>query len=303
VSGERSPTEGCSYIAFADGSVTAANGGAVTEEEKQAVARDMQLGKPNPLASALDGRTLSVGAVLPPAALQAILAGKLSASGVGEIERVSARLTEIRTQGPAKLARFTLSISAGISKGLRAMGTVTLTGQMTLVAPQGALVSLELEGPLQVVAQRRVRPLRRKRTREETKGTFTIKMQVSPTEAMRAERTPPAAEAPRPVPQPEAPVSPLVGKWQTDQPGNVVEISALEGKYVGKLLKSSSSAVPTGTVILRDVRKSGSAWVGKIFVPKHGRVLDAEITIVGQTMEIKVAAGPSTKTLKWTRIP
>jgi uncharacterized protein (DUF2147 family) len=131
-------------------------------------------------------------------------------------------------------------------------------------------------------------------------GTLTLKTRVSPIQAERAAPTRPAPEEPRPVPQ--SPVSQLVGKWETDQPGNVVEIHAVEGKYVGKLVKSGNSAVPTGTIILRDVRKSGNGWVGEIYAPKHGRFLDAEITTGDKTMEIKVSAGPTTKTIKWTRI-
>lgn len=309
VESERSPTEGRSYLAFANGNVTTTTGNKVSRDERTAVAEDMKVGQPNALATALNGRTLSVGATLPSSALRAMLDSQAGGSGLGKIERATARLTEIRRQGPVQLAVFALSIDTKMSKGLRMATTINLTGRMVIAAPMAALLSLDLSGPVRVQTQKGVRPLRRARTRKEMHGSFNMTMKVTPSQPKRPASRPsepaprPTAGTPKPSPKPQPVPStePIVAKWQTDQPANVVEVYAESGRFQGKLIKCANASA-VGMLILRDLKKSGTGYAGKIFSPQHNRTVDAIIVIKGSKMTIQVQAGPNSKSMVWTRL-
>ena len=305
VEGERSPTEGRTYLAFANGDVTTTSGDAVSRTERSAVARDMLVGQPDPLARALDGKTSSVGALIPPEVLHAMLETK----GLGSVKQATGRLTEIRQQGAVQLAVFALTVDTEMSKGLRAETAIRLTGHMVVAAPMGSLVSLELRGPVEVTTQKGLRPLRRARTREEMLGDFTISMNVSPVgpQSQPEAATPmlppirSSPPVPEPAPGPAPAVENLTGKWRTEQPGAVVEVYRHDDKLHGKLVLSPSPKVPVGTLLLRDLSETATGWAGKIYSPEHDRLLDAVLTTTGDQLTIRVSTGLGAKTITWTR--
>lgn len=307
VEGERSPTEGRSYLAFADGSVTTPSGGKVSRAERQAVADDLRVGEPDPLTVALDGRTLTVGAALPSDAFVAMLDGGGASSSLGAIERAAARLIDVREQGSAQLAVFEIEVATKMKRGLRAETTIELTGEMIVAAPAGVMLSLDLSGPVAVVSQKRIRPMRRARTKEETSGTFDLTIRVTPEEQAQEGQSGEHGSTSTPdieqqEPTTEQPVASIVGTWQTNQPGNLVEILAVGDVFQGTLSESSNPSAPLGTLILRDCVQTDAGYAGKLYSPKNDRLVDADLVVKGDTMTIKAKAGRRSRTIVWTRV-
>lgn len=94
---------------------------------------------------------------------------------------------------------------------------------------------------------------------------------------------------------------PVEGKWHTPTAEGTVDIDVEDGVLTGKLVESTKKKAKLGTLILRDFRKSGDGWKGKIYAPKRGKTADATLTLQNGKLVIKVAAGLRTKTIIWTR--
>ncbi|MEM1084386.1 MAG: DUF2147 domain-containing protein [Verrucomicrobiota bacterium] len=94
---------------------------------------------------------------------------------------------------------------------------------------------------------------------------------------------------------------PIEGRWLTPKAEGTVEIKVDEGVLIGRLVASTNEKAKLGTVILRDFVRSGDRWTGKIYTPKHDRVLDAELSIRDGELIVKVSAGFRSKSVTWTR--
>ena len=93
---------------------------------------------------------------------------------------------------------------------------------------------------------------------------------------------------------------PIEGRWHTPKAEGTVEIDVDGGVLTGKLVASTNENATLGTVILRDFRRSGDGWKGKIYSPKRGKTADATLTLEDQKLVIEVSAGLRTKTIVWT---
>jgi hypothetical protein len=79
----------------------------------------------------------------------------------------------------------------------------------------------------------------------------------------------------------EPSADPIVARWQTDRPGNIVEVRRVAGGLRGELVASSSPKVPVGTVILRELEEHGEGYQGQIYSPKHDRTVKASFAVEG----------------------
>lgn len=94
----------------------------------------------------------------------------------------------------------------------------------------------------------------------------------------------------------------LTGTWDTGEDNTVIEITESDGKTTGKIKSSDNPKATINKVMLKDLKKSGSSWNGKIYAAKRQQWYDAEITQKGDVLEIKISVGFMSKTVEWKRI-
>lgn len=95
--------------------------------------------------------------------------------------------------------------------------------------------------------------------------------------------------------------SPVEGRWHTPKQEGTIEVKVDGGVLKGTLVGSEDKGAKLGTVILRDFVRSDNKWKGKIYAPKRGKVMDAELSLQNGKLVIKVSAGFRTKTIVWTK--
>ncbi len=93
----------------------------------------------------------------------------------------------------------------------------------------------------------------------------------------------------------------LTGVWNTGTDNSQVEITEVDGRYVGTLIASDSPDANIGNVLLKDLEPSGKGWTGKMFAPKRGEWYDAKLQSKGDLLLITVGSGFMKKTLEWTK--
>jgi len=91
------------------------------------------------------------------------------------------------------------------------------------------------------------------------------------------------------------------GVWNTGSNNTKVEITEVEGSYIGKILSSDNTDAKIGKQLLKGISFDGKAWKGKIFAPKKGEWMDATLTPKEDVLEIKVGSGFMSKTIEWAR--
>lgn len=91
------------------------------------------------------------------------------------------------------------------------------------------------------------------------------------------------------------------GVWNTGQDNTLVEITNVEGRYIGKLISSDSPDAKIGNLLLKDLKSVGGVWKGQLYAPKRGAWYDATVEAKGDRLIIKVGSGLTSKTITWTR--
>lgn len=145
----RQPVVGKTYRVERQGEnllITTASGDIPPQDEFQIVWHNMEaFGKPNPLTSFLDGRTVAVGDVLnlpTDAAMQLLAFG----DDLVQVERFSLTLEEVREAGQGLQAVFRAFVSSR-SHGRSQMG-MQVEGKLIVDAATCRVVLLELAGPV-----------------------------------------------------------------------------------------------------------------------------------------------------------
>ena len=83
------------------------------------------------------------------------------------------------------------------------------------------------------------------------------------------------------------------GKWKTDE-GVVIEISKTGATFKGL-------AVEKKVVVLENLKYTNDKWIATLIKPKDGTRVNAEVTLLGDKMNILVKKGMLSKTIIWTR--
>lgn len=94
----------------------------------------------------------------------------------------------------------------------------------------------------------------------------------------------------------------LTGTWDTGEDNTIIVITEIDGKPTGKIKSSDNPKATIGKVILKDVKKKGEIWEGKIYAAKRQEWYDAEITQKGDVLEIEISVGFFSKTLEWKKL-
>ena len=92
------------------------------------------------------------------------------------------------------------------------------------------------------------------------------------------------------------------GTWDTGEDNTIIEISESAGKIVGKIKSSDNPKATIGKVMVKDLKKNGTKWEGKIYAAKRQDWYDAVLTPKGNILEIKISVGFMSKTVEWKRI-
>ena len=95
--------------------------------------------------------------------------------------------------------------------------------------------------------------------------------------------------------------SPLDGIWNTGQQNTNVEIIYNEGIASGRIVSSDNEKVKIGLVMLKDLKKTGDAWQGKIFSLKRKKWFDVQIRPTGDRLNLKISSGFYSKTVEWLK--
>lgn len=94
----------------------------------------------------------------------------------------------------------------------------------------------------------------------------------------------------------------LVGTWDTGENNTKIEITAPEGAITGTIKSSDNPKATVGKIILKDVKKEGSHWEGKIYAAKKKQWYDAVLSEKEELLEIKISVGFFSKTLEWKKL-
>ena len=94
--------------------------------------------------------------------------------------------------------------------------------------------------------------------------------------------------------------SSLNGLWDTGENNTNIEVSEKNNQWVG-LVKTSDTKEDIGMLILKDLKKDGDKWTGKIYAPKRKEWYDVEIIAQEDNLKLKVSAGIFSKSLVWKK--
>ena len=94
--------------------------------------------------------------------------------------------------------------------------------------------------------------------------------------------------------------STLDGLWDTGEANTKIDVSEKNSLWSG-VVKASDSKDDIGELILKDLKKDGDKWTGKIYAPKRKEWYDVEIIAQEDNLKLKVSAGIFSKSLVWKK--
>lgn len=95
--------------------------------------------------------------------------------------------------------------------------------------------------------------------------------------------------------------SDLIACWDTGEDNTIIEISEMDGKPFGRIKSSDNPKAKIGKIILKEIKKKGENWQGKIYAVKRQEWYDAEIRKKEDVLEIEIIVGFFSKTVVWKR--
>ena len=91
------------------------------------------------------------------------------------------------------------------------------------------------------------------------------------------------------------------GIWDTGEDNTRVEIAEVDGAITGKIISSDNQKAQIGKVILKELKKDGRLWSGRIYAAKRGEWYDVEITPDEDVLKLKISVGFFSKSLEWKK--
>lgn len=92
-----------------------------------------------------------------------------------------------------------------------------------------------------------------------------------------------------------------IGIWDTNKENTKIEIYKKDDALFGKITSSDNKKAKIGTNILQNFKYNDGKWIGKIFIIKMNKLVDAEMQIVNQKLEITINNGFMSKTIEWNK--
>lgn len=88
------------------------------------------------------------------------------------------------------------------------------------------------------------------------------------------------------------------GVWNTGKENTTIEIK----NEIGKIYSSDNQKATEGKIMIKEIKKTGNSYKGKLYIIKKNRWVDAEFMPNGNSLSVTVSAGWQSKTLKWTKV-
>lgn len=93
----------------------------------------------------------------------------------------------------------------------------------------------------------------------------------------------------------------IEGRWNTGKENTIIEFLQKGGEWEGKIKSSDNDKAPIGKVILKDMKKQGDSWIGKLFVIQKQRWVDVKIRPAETSLDLLVSAGFSKRNIEWKK--
>jgi hypothetical protein len=91
----------------------------------------------------------------------------------------------------------------------------------------------------------------------------------------------------------------LEGNWDTGKENTIVKIHQKDGIMLGEIVSSDNPKAKPGANLIKELKKEGQVWKGKLFAPKKQEWVDATFTRQGEKLTILVKVGPLSNTVDW----
>ena len=95
--------------------------------------------------------------------------------------------------------------------------------------------------------------------------------------------------------------STIEGMWNTGKDNTIVQMYEKDGAWYGKIVSSDNAKAELGIDILRRFKQKRGGWKGKLYAPKRGRSLKAEIVPSENKLSVTIFAGLSKRKVEWKR--
>lgn len=93
----------------------------------------------------------------------------------------------------------------------------------------------------------------------------------------------------------------ITGKWHAPKENTVIDIKKNENIYEGIVLQSDNKKA-VGQKVLRDLKKEGNKWKGKLYAIEKDELVDVELELKGEMLEVTLKKGWMSKTVEWKRV-
>lgn len=94
----------------------------------------------------------------------------------------------------------------------------------------------------------------------------------------------------------------IEGIWNIGKDNTTIHVIQEECEWVGRIKSSDNDKAPIGKVILKDLKKEGNTWKGKLFVIKKQKWVNVKINPFESKMELLVSKGFMKKTVEWVKV-
>jgi beta-lactam-binding protein with PASTA domain len=88
------------------------------------------------------------------------------------------------------------------------------------------------------------------------------------------------------------------GLWNTGKENTTIEIK----NVIGKIYSSDNLKATEGKILIKEIKKTGNSYKGKLHIIKKNRWVDAEFIPNGNFLSVTVSVGWQSKTVKWTKV-
>ena len=91
----------------------------------------------------------------------------------------------------------------------------------------------------------------------------------------------------------------LEGLWNTGKENTIITIHQEDGNMLGEIVSSDNPKAKPGTNLIKDLKKDGEVWKGRLFAPKKRKWVDATFTRQGDNLNVLVKVGFSSNSVDW----
>lgn len=96
----------------------------------------------------------------------------------------------------------------------------------------------------------------------------------------------------------------ILGRWQDEEHGAVVEVSEDAGTFTGRIVSTPLPGVKKGLTVFVGLKFEAKKdhWIGEVYAPRRNKKYRATYRVEGRVLSMKVTFGPLWKTVRWFRV-